>query len=259
LSLRRVPRIQLAAAIKNAAEAKAKLAAHRAAIKRADEQVTASERRLEERQAETAQAKSAYAGQLAQAVAAGASTIPGTPKGLRDAELKEADAANTLDAVRVAATRLKGDLRGVEIDVPVADLVIIAEINKLARPEIEAEIERGETALTQAISSCVFLSFLSAPDADERVYVNESGLPFSETQRISAARLKAGQRIPPELQERVRALFTLARRVFCFAGDFHTNAYLPKDARARVDACREDRRRLRSDASADVALPGEEA
>jgi hypothetical protein len=137
-------RAALSDALAGEKKAKAKLAAHHAAIKRADEQVTASERKLEELQAESAAAKSAYAGELAQAVAAAASTIPGTPKALREAEVKVGDAEKTLEAVRVARDRLKGDLRGVEIDAHLSEMDVAAAVDAALAPSVEKLLALGE-------------------------------------------------------------------------------------------------------------------
>jgi hypothetical protein len=145
-------RVPLDAAIKAAAKAKERLAAHGAAIRRADQQVTASERKLEELQAALAAAKSGYAGELARSVAAGAAVIPGTPKALRDAETALADAASTLDAVRIAAIRLKADLRGVEIDLHLAELDVMAALDAALAPSIEklvALAEHGRVVMYQ--------------------------------------------------------------------------------------------------------------
>jgi hypothetical protein len=153
-------RVSLAAALKAAEKAKERLAAHHAAIKRADQQVTASERKLEEIQAKSAQAKSAYAGQLAEAVAAGAATIPGTPKALRESEAAVADATDTLDAVRTAATRLRGDLRGVEIDLHLAELDLMAATDAALAPSITKLIEIGEVSRVRMYQCAAILAEL---------------------------------------------------------------------------------------------------
>jgi hypothetical protein len=251
-------RLQLAAAIKAAAKTKAALAAHQAAITRAGEQLSLAATKVEQARAGIDAARHAFAGEMADALAAGRA-IPATSSALKMADAAVTDAERTASAVGVARDRLRSDLRNLEIDVSIADLGIIAEVNKLGWPSLEAVIERIEASLAIAISGFALFSFLNSSlgaGANERVYVNETGLPFSETQRISAARQQAAQRIPPELQERVRTLFALAR-VFCFPGDFHANANLPQDARALVDAWRSCREQLRRDSSAALPeLPG---
>jgi hypothetical protein len=218
-----------------------------------------SERKVEQARAGIDAARHAFAGEMADALAAGRA-IPATSSAVKMADAAATDAERTASAVGVARDRLRSDLRGIEIDVSIADLGIIAEVNKLAWPSLEVLVERCEKALAIAIPGFAVLSFLNSSlgaGANERVHIDERGLPFSETQRISAARLKAAQRIPPELQERARALFVSAR-VFCFPGDFYANANLPKDARAFVDAWRSCREELRRDGKAELPkLPGE--
>jgi hypothetical protein len=160
--------VQLDKAIKAAAQAKATLAAHVQAIERAREQTYASERKVEAARADAAAAKSAYAGELAQAVAARAPAIPGTPKALRAADAKVVDAERTAEATATARERLRADLRSCEIEVFLADNDVVAAVNAVLAPLAERILEQGEMARRTLFRSAAVLNFLRAPDGDPR-------------------------------------------------------------------------------------------
>jgi hypothetical protein len=157
-------RLRLDEAIKAAAKARSRLEAHRAAIQRADEQVTASEQKVEQAQAAAAAAKSAYAGELAQAVAARAATMPGTPRALRDADAKVADAQRTAEATVIARDRLKADLRSVEIETHIiGEVDVAAAVDAALVPSVEKLIALGEQSRVVMWRCVGILNELRAP------------------------------------------------------------------------------------------------
>jgi hypothetical protein len=224
------PRLQLAASIKNAAKAKAALASHQQAIQRAGEQLAEAERKVEQARAGIDAAKTAFAGELADALARG-SQMPATSSAVRAAEAAVVDAQRTAEAVRVARDRLKADLSKCEADVTSAEKTISAQIAAVTSPAIEELVAHAEQALSDLSRYAAVLRYLSSPDDDPADRGGGHGRPI---------------RLAAELHTRVTNLLN-SRSVSLLQFN------LSDEVRTLVQQWRETRARLR--ANADLPLP----
>jgi hypothetical protein len=154
-------------AIKTAALARERLAAHGQAIERAREQVAVAEAKLAEAEAAAAAAKSGFAEALANAVAAGRK-LPSESAALRAADAKVVGAANVRDAVRTAHEKLKADLRNVEIDEHLSRNEIATAVDQVLAPLATQLLERAEAARRTLFQAAAVLNFLRAPDDAHR-------------------------------------------------------------------------------------------
>jgi hypothetical protein len=160
-------RLQLAAAIRAVAKAKATLAAHVQAIDRAREQTYASEREVEQARSGVDAAKTAFAGELADALARGA-PLPATSAAVKSAEAAVVEAQRTAESTATARERLRADLRSCEIAVFLADNDVVAAVNAVIAPLAEQILEQGEAARRTLFRTAAVLNFLRAPDGDPR-------------------------------------------------------------------------------------------
>jgi hypothetical protein len=155
-------RAALIAALAAEKKAKAKLAGHVQAIQRAEQQIGVSETKVGEARTNIDAAKTAFAGELADALARGAA-MPATSSAVKAAEAAVSDAGRTLDAVRVARDRLKSDLRTHEIDLHLAEMDVAAAVDGCLIPTVEKLLALGEAARVQMWQCAEILNELRAP------------------------------------------------------------------------------------------------
>jgi hypothetical protein len=235
-------RVQLDAAIKNAAKARAALAAHQAAIARAGEQLAESERRVDTARAGIESARHAFEGEMAAALSAGRA-IPATSQVLGRADAAVVEAQRTADAVRAARERLRADLRSCEVDNHLAKNDIATAVDQIMAPLAAKMLAQAEAARRVLFESAAILSFLAHPDDAFRF--DQFWKP--DEWRVSS---DAGKKRRAAIDDEVR------KGIEAYLAHFRQDIGL--DVHRTLDAWKAAREALKTDASAELLkLPGE--
>jgi hypothetical protein len=231
-------RAALVAALAAERKARARLDGHHQAITRAGEQLAESERQVEKRRAGIDAAKTAFAGELADALAR-STPLPATSALVASADAAMLDAERSAEAVRTARDRLKADLRNVEIELHLSEVDTIAATNAALAPSIAKLIALAEASRVTMYQCAAILQEVRARRADT----------FTWRENEWKASWAAG--------DRRRPMDALKDQIDRFATRIH-NKDLDTNTDQVVAAWRAVVEQLRTDPSAALpALPGE--
>jgi len=202
-------RAELSSAINQAARARETLSKCDASIARGRELVSTTENLVESAAAGVEDARHQHAGALSDAIGDNA-PLPAS-SAVEAALRREADAKLALEQAAAGLGRLKQDRHDHELAITLADLAVIAEINKLLAPTIERIVIDAEAAaatLPRALSVLGYLGKLNLVGAGSNI--DDREVDDALLAGLSRSEREVGQRakkvIPAPLEARVRSL-----------------------------------------------------
>lgn len=156
-------RAGLRAAIAAKQEAERAFHAHRLAIGRAEDLVSAARQKVESSEQAVEAAKSDYAGAIRAHVGGGAAASPG---GVKAARAAVADAVDEAEAAEAALATLQEGMADFQDDVSIASLEVVRQRNALIEPIVRAmaaEVQKMRVAIGTAKHLMRVLSAASDP------------------------------------------------------------------------------------------------